>query len=132
MVDCTYVRGEVLKALVWLGTPTDLDETSQLIVVGLREQATDRASRATQAGALAMPDSLAHRLLGCVCDRLAAATTQLDGGGVGADVSAAAAVVALTGGADPGSEEATGGIARISSICAEVEPPGACDVAASV
>jgi hypothetical protein len=93
MVDCTYVRGEVLKALVWLGTPTDLDETSQLIVVGLREQATDRASRATQAGALAMPDSLAHRLLGCVCDRLAAATTQLDGGGVGADVSAAAAVV---------------------------------------
>jgi hypothetical protein len=93
VVDCSYVRGEVIKALIWLITATELSETSQLIISGLREQATDRSSRSTQLGPVTIPDSLAHHLLGCLCDRLGAATTQLDSGALGADVSATAAAV---------------------------------------
>lgn len=93
VVDCSYVRGEVIKALIWLITATELSETSQLIIGGLREQTTERSSRSTQVGPVTIPDSLAHRLLGCLCDRLAAATTQLDSSALGADVSATAAAV---------------------------------------
>jgi hypothetical protein len=72
VADCPYVRGEVLKALVWLGTPTELDEVSQLIILELRGQVADRASPRL----VSMPDSLGHQLLGCVCDRLTAATVR--------------------------------------------------------
>lgn len=93
VVDCSYVRGEVIKALIWLITATELRETSQLVISGLRQQVKERSSRSTQVGPVTIPDSLAHRLLGCLCERLAAATTQLDTSAHGADVSATAAAV---------------------------------------
>lgn len=93
VVDCSYVRGEVIKALVWLVTVTELSETSQLIISGMSEHITGRSSGPTQAIASKMPKNLAHCLLGCLCDRLVAATVQLAGSGLGADVSATAAAV---------------------------------------
>ena len=93
VVDCRYVRGEAIKALIWLITATELRETSQLIISELRQQVKERSSRSTQVGPVTIPDSLAHRLLGCLCERLAAAITQLDTSAHGADVSATAAAV---------------------------------------
>ena len=110
-LGCPYVRGEILKALVWLVAPTELDEVGQLIVAELRRHVSHRgASMPDRCGqpwlslchtaqklstherclrSLALP----HRLLGCLCERLAAAVTQLDQGGVGWEVRETAALV---------------------------------------
>ena len=43
-LGCPYVRGEILKALVWLVAPTELDEVGQLIVAELRRHASHRGA----------------------------------------------------------------------------------------